>query len=113
MRLHQYKRLSFGISSDEEVFQYIISSLINDILGTRNISDDTIICGRNKVSHNNSLHAVLRRLHGTGLTINLSKCKFPVPEIHLFSHKISSKGLAPDPKTVKTLKFLTLPFIYR
>ena len=51
-----------------------------------NISDDIIIYGRNEISHNKSLHVVLKRLDETGLTINLSKCKFSVPEINLFGH---------------------------
>ena len=75
MGLYQYKRLSFGISVAAEVFQHIISSLINDIPGTRNISNDIIIIyGRNAISHNKSLHAVLKTLDENGLTINLSKC---------------------------------------
>ena len=73
MGLYQYKRLAFGISSVAEVFLHIISSLINDIPGTRNISDDIIIYGRNEIVHNKSLHAVLKRLDENGLTINLSK----------------------------------------
>ena len=109
MGLYQYKRLAFGTSSAAEVFQHIISSLINDIPGARNISDDIIIYGRNEISHNKSLHAVLKRLDENGLTINLSKCKFSVPEINFFGHKLSSKGLAPDPKKVEALKSFTRP----
>ena len=109
MGLYQYKRLSFGISSAAEVFQHIISSLINDIPGTRNISGDIIMYGRNEISHNKSLHAVLKRLDENGFTINLSKCKFSVPDINFFGHKYSSKGIAPDPKKVEALKFFTRP----
>ena len=109
MGLYQYKRLAFGINSAAEVFQHIISSLINDIPGTRNIRDDIIIYGRNEISHNKSLHAVLKRLDENGLTINLSKCKFSVPEINFFGHKFSSKRLAPDPKKVEALKSFTCP----
>ena len=60
MVLYQYKILAFGISSAAEVFPHI-SSFINDIPGTRNISDDIIIYGRNEISHNKLLHAVLKK----------------------------------------------------
>ena len=109
MGLYQYKRLAFGISSAAEVFQHIISSLSNDILGIRNISDDIIIYGRNEISHNKSLYAVLKRLDENRLTINLSKCKFSVPEINFFSHKFSSKGFAPDHKKVEAFTFFMRP----
>ena len=52
---------------------------------------------------------VLKRLDENGLTINLSKCEFAVPEIKFFGHKFSSKGLAPDPKKVDALKSFTPP----
>ena len=42
MDLYQYKGLVFCVTSAAEVFQHIISSLINDIPGTRNISDDNL-----------------------------------------------------------------------
>ena len=109
MGLYQYKRLAFGINSAAEVFQHTISTLINDIPGARNISDDIIIYDDNKTSHDESLNMVLKRLDENGLTINLSKCEFAVPEIKFFSHKFSSKGLAPDPKKVDALKSFTPP----
>ena len=107
MGLYQYKRLAFGISRAAEVLQHIISSLINGIPGTRNISGDIIIHGSNEISHNISLHTVLKRLDENVLTINLSKLKLSVPEINLFGHKFSSKGLAPDHKKVEAWKSFT------
>ena len=43
MGLFQYKRLNFGISSASEIFQETIHSIIQDIQGAKNISDDVIV----------------------------------------------------------------------
>ena len=52
---YRYKRLSFGINSASEIFQYTIASLFNDIKGVRNISDDIIVYGKDKTSHDLSV----------------------------------------------------------
>ena len=44
--LYRYKRLSFGINLAAEVFQHAISTLLVDIPGAINISDDIIVFGK-------------------------------------------------------------------
>ena len=60
LRLYRYKRLAFGINSAAEIFQYTIASLINDIKGVRNMSDDIIVYGEDQKSHDLSLNKVLQ-----------------------------------------------------
>ena len=48
MGLYQNKRLAFGINSATEVFQHTISTLISDIPGARNITDNIITYGDDK-----------------------------------------------------------------
>ena len=69
--LYRYKRLVVGINSAAEIFQYSIGSLINDINGVRNVSDDIIVYAKDQHSHDISLNNVLQRLNSNGLTINL------------------------------------------
>jgi hypothetical protein len=44
--LFRYKRLNFGISSASEVFQETVSSVIRDVQGTKNLSEDIIVYGK-------------------------------------------------------------------
>ena len=41
--LYQYKRRSFGINAAAEVFQHTIQTVIADIPGAKNISDDIVV----------------------------------------------------------------------
>ena len=107
--LYRYKRLAFGINSAAEIFQYTIASLINDIKGVKNISDDIIVYGEDKKSHDLSLNKVSQRLNDNGLTINLLKCKFSVSEIEFFGFKFSEHGLSADPKKVEAVKSFPKP----
>ena len=45
--LYHYKRLSFGINAAAEVFQHAIQSVIQDVPGSINISDDIVVFGTN------------------------------------------------------------------
>ena len=47
MGLYRYKRLSFGINSASEVFQHAIKTVLDDVRGAMNISDDIIVYGAN------------------------------------------------------------------
>ena len=104
MGLYQYKRLSFGINSAAEIFQHTIQTLIVDIPGVRNVSDDIVVYGRNQNEHDAALDQTLRRLHESGLTVNLTKCEFNKPSIEFFGYIFSADGLAPAPEKVKALQ---------
>ena len=102
--LYQYKRLSFGINSAAEIFQHTIQTLIADIPGARNVSDDIVVYGSNQSEHDAALDQTLRRLHESGLTVNPTKCEFNKPSIEFFGYIFSADGLAPAPEKVKALQ---------
>ena len=102
--LYQYKRLTFGINSAAEIFQHTIQTLIADIPGVRNVSDDIVVYGRNQNEHDAALDQTLRRLHESGLTVNPTKCEFNKPSIEFFGYIFSADGLAPAPEKVKALQ---------
>ena len=79
--LYRYKRLSFGINSAAEIFQHTIQTVITDVPGTKNVSDDIIIYGKTLADHDRSLHHLLKTLSEAGLTINKTKCEFHKKEI--------------------------------
>ena len=99
--LFRYKRLNFGVSSASEVFQHVMQTVINDINGARNISDDIIIHGATTREHDIALDRTLSALHSSGFTVNLPKCEFRLPRIEFFGYIFSAEGLSPDPKKCK------------
>ena len=68
--LFQYKRLLFGLSSASEQYQHEISRVIVGVSGAAHISDDIIVHGADKFSHDKALREVLKRLSDNSLTIN-------------------------------------------
>ena len=69
--LYRYKRLNFGMSCSAEIFQKRISDVIAGIPGTRNISDDIYIGGKDDDEHDHRLN-VLQHLSTNNLTIKLT-----------------------------------------
>lgn len=107
--LYRYKRLIFGVNAAAEIFQHTIQSVIAEIEGARNVSDDIIIFGKDKESHDVALQQTLTKIHNSGLTINAKKCEFSKHEIKFFGHIFSNRGVSPDPDKVEALKNATKP----
>ena len=63
--LYRYKRLSFGINAAAEVFQHAMQSVIQDVQGSLNISDDIVVFGTDIESNDKALDQVLHRLQQT------------------------------------------------
>jgi hypothetical protein len=101
--LYRYKRLIFGVNAAAEIFQHTIQSVISEIEGARNVSDDIIVFGKTKEQHDRALNQTLEKLHSSGLTINAKKCQFNRDHVTFFGHVFSAKGVSPDPEKVKAL----------
>ena len=102
--LYRYKRLSFGINSAAEIFQHTIQTVIADLEGAKNVSDDIIVYGRDIEEHDRNLHKLLSTLQKAGLTVNRAKCEFRKSEIEFYGFVFSADGLRPDPAKVEALK---------
>ena len=83
----------FGISSAPEVYQHIISQVLQGIPGVHNISDDIIISGETIQLHDERLHQVLQRLQERQLTVNSKKCLFRMSQLEFMGHVLSKNGI--------------------
>jgi hypothetical protein len=107
--LRRYKRLSLGISSAAEIFQYSLSSALEGLDGIRNISDDIIVFGRTQEEHDNRLERLFIRLNERELTLNKSKCEFNKDKLEFYGHIFGTQGISPDPKKVAAIKNAPVP----
>ena len=101
--LFRYKRLLFGVNTATEQYQYEIQRVLAGLEGAQNISDDIIIHAADKKTHDEILHAVLKRLQASGLTLNSDKCQFHLSEITFMGILISEKGIGPTAERIKAL----------
>ena len=101
--LFRYKRLSFGINTESEIFQNEIQKLLVDIPGAVNISDDVIIYSKTNEEHDQILELVLERFRERNLTLNKDKCLFHQESIKFFGYILTSKGIQVDDCKVRTI----------
>ena len=60
--LYRYKRLLFGVNSASEQYQHEIATVLAGIEGADNISDDIVVHGPDKETHDQRFHQTLERL---------------------------------------------------
>ena len=56
-----FKRLPFGLSSSQDIFQKVMSEIFKDIPGVEVIVDDILVWGEDEEQHNVRLIKVLER----------------------------------------------------
>ena len=84
--LYRYKRLMFWITSASEIYQHAIQQALHGCQGVRNISDDIILHTKDDQEHDERLEKLLERLQQKGLTLNLEKCKFKMPQLEFMGY---------------------------
>ena len=100
---YMFKRLPFGLSSSQDVFQRIMADMFRDIDGVEVVVDDLLIWGETDEQHNKRLKQVLKRVRQRNLKLNKSKCQLKLNEISYVGHVFSKDGLKPDPKKTKAV----------
>lgn len=101
--LRRYKRLLFGVNAASEIFQNTIATLLADIPGSRNLSDDIIVFGATQKDHDVALRATLARLNEVGARLNREKCVFSTDQLTFFGHVFGKDGVSADPNKIQSI----------
>jgi len=104
---YMFKRLPFGLSSSQDVFQKTMTQMFEDIQGTEVVVDNILVWGENKQQHDVRLIQVLKRAHHQNLKLIKSKCQIRKQQITYLGHILTNQRLKPDPK--KTLAVNNMP----
>lgn len=105
---YRFTRLPFGIKSAPEVYQRIMSQMVEDIEGAEAIMDDILIWGVDRTQHDERLKKVLDRVLEYNLKLNLEKCEFRKNEVKYMGH-VLSHGLKIDPEKVRAVLSMPVP----
>ena len=106
---YMFKRLPFGLSSSQDVFQRVMSQMFEDIEGVEVIVDDILVWGENEQQHDSRLNQVLERARHRELKLNKSKCQFGKQQVSYLGHILTNCGLKPDPKKTIAVKNMPTP----
>ena len=106
---YRFKRLPFGISSAQDVFQSTMSEMFEDIEGVEVVVDDLLIWGETETEHDERLRKVLERTRQCNLKLNKEKSQIKLSEIHYIGHILNKEGLKPDPEKVKAICTMKSP----
>ena len=93
--LFQYKRLPYGISSAQGIFQRNMENQLRKIPYVIVRVDDILVSRACDEEHLNSLEEVLKELASAGLRLRKDKCVFTEPQVTYLGHKVSKEGIQP------------------
>jgi hypothetical protein len=66
--------------------------------------DNILIFSNNKLEHKHYVRKVLKRLHNTGLQIDLKKCEFHVTRTKYLGFIISTNSIKVNPDKISVVK---------
>ena len=104
-----FKRLPFGISSAQDVFQAVMSEMFEDIEGVEVVVDDIIIWGTTQEEHDTTLEKVLQRATERNLKLNKDKSQMRLKQISYIGHVLGEDGIKPDPQKVRAISEMERP----
>lgn len=103
------RRLPFGLASAPEVFQNLMSSLLEGIDGVESSMDDILIHAATEEKLNEITKLVLKRIEDSGLKLNKDKCIFNQPTVKFLGHLVADTGLKADPEKLEAIQKLKRP----
>jgi hypothetical protein len=98
MGKYKYKRLPMGIKIAPDVFQNVMSKLVQDMEYVKTYLDDLLILTSSSFKdHLLKLEMVLARLSTSGMRVNISKSKFFAEQIEYLEqgYWITRQGIQP------------------
>ena len=93
------------------MFEHTIRQLFNGINGVLNLSDDILVYGVDKASHDRALDQVCKHLKDNK-TLNKPKCEFNKSCLEFFGYIFTKDSMSPDPRKVAAIKQLCPPARY-
>jgi hypothetical protein len=75
------------------MYNKIIQQALSGLTGVISIYDDIIVHGKHEEEHNRNLELLLRRIQARGLTLNVDKCHFNMPQMKFMGHILSEHGI--------------------
>ena len=106
---YRFTRMPFGIKSAPEVFQNIMSQMVEDIEGAESIIDDILVWGATVEEHDMRVKRVLQKAKQYNLKLSRSRCEIRRSELKYVGHLLTQDGVKPDPEKVRAVQSMNKP----
>jgi hypothetical protein len=106
---YKFKRLPFGLSVSQDLYQEKIDHILENCPGTIGMADDIAVFGKTEEEHDQNLITLLNEAKKNGLVFNSGKCTIKQSQIEYFGMIFSSAGMKPDHKKIADLKAIPPP----
>ena len=106
---YRFLRVPFGIVSASEIFQRVMSQMVEDIDGSEAIMDDIVVWGKDQAEHGMRLKQVMDKAKACGLKFNKGKCRFRQNQFSYVEHVLSGEGLKADPEKIRAVQDMKRP----
>ena len=110
-----FTRILFGISSGPEEYQQRQHEFLHGLPGVINIADDICIfgCGDTiedaSVDHDRNLVCILDKCSDHDLHLSAKKLQFKATSVTFMGHRLTDKGLEPDPPKISPITKMPRP----
>jgi transposase InsO family protein len=106
---YSYCRMPFGICSAPEIFQKIMTDILQGVDGVEVSMDDILIYSKDKTQHEEVTQLVMKKLKTAGLKLNREKCVFASKRVKFLGHILTDEGLEPDDEKIHAIRSLKKP----
>lgn len=108
---YEWLVMPFGLMNAPATFQRLMDQVLVNLLYkvAAPYVDDTIVHSKTRDEHLKHLDMVFERLAKAGLSINLKKCQFCLPEVKYLGLIINKNGTRPDPDKVESIRKYPVP----
>ena len=104
-----FRRLPFGLSVSQDIFQQRMDTIIAQVPGCVCIADDVAVFGRTEEEHDANLWRLLEVAQKEGLVFNSAKCVVKTQSINFFGSLYTSQGICPDPSKLEDVREMPSP----
>ena len=104
-----FKRLPFGLSVSQDIFQQRMDSVLERCDGAIGIADDVAVYGKTEEEHHRNLIQLMQVAEQNGLVFNSKKCIIKQKQIAYFGMVYGVNGIQPDPKKISDIQGMPTP----
>ena len=110
-----YTRMPFGIASGPEEYQRRQHEFLDGLQGVINIADDICVFGYGNskeeadLDHDKNLTSLLEKCSKQDFRLSAEKLQFKSPSVTFLGHRLTDKGVEPDPAKVDAITNMPTP----